>query len=249
VIVTRPELHAPLAERLAPRLDGRAGLELVDQTVDRIPSGCRVPEGRSRPLGTGHAVWCCAPLLHGPFAVINADDYYGQHAFGLLAAHFRDSENPAMVAYRLGATLSPHGPVNRGVCSVDGCGHLREVTEYTGIALRDAILTGTAPSGVPTRLPQDAVVSLNFWGLTPALLPDLERGLREFLATATMVDEYFLPHAVAAHLADHAATLAVLQSDDTWLGLTYPGDRPHVVAAIAALHAAGRYPSPVWTHK
>lgn len=248
VMVIRAELRTALTERLAPRIAGRATLDLVEQTIAAVPSGCRIPTGRSKPLGTGHALWCCRDLLRGPFAVINADDYYGRSAFGLLASHFRSDTSSAMVGYRLGATLSDQGGVNRGVCRVGEHGALEDVVEYTDIAIRAGQLAGTDPGGTRTPLAPDVVVSLNCWGLTPALLPDLEDGLKEFLAGAGERDEYFLPHAIAAHLARRRESLAVLPTDDVWLGLTYPGDRAPVAAAIAALHGTGAYPTPLWAN-
>ena len=246
VLVIRAALRETLERRLAPRLQGRAALHFVEQTPDKVPAGCPVPIGRGKPLGTGHALWCCAPLLHGPFAVINADDYYGAGVFRLLADHFHRSQHPAMVGYRLAATLSTHGSVNRGVCRVDDRGHLQDVTEFIDIDNRDGSLAGNAPGGERVPLTPDAVVSLNCWGLTPALLPDLEQGLREFLVRAGEKNEYFLPHAITQYLTAHGETLSVLPTDEVWLGLTYPDDRAQVVAAIAALHAAGIYPTPLW---
>jgi hypothetical protein len=247
VMVIRPALRESLEARLAPHLQGHAALHFVEQSVDKVPAGCSVPVDRSKPLGTGHALWCCAPLLRGPFAVINADDYYGRDAFHLLAAHFSANARPAMVGYRLDATLSSHGGVNRGVCRIDADGQLEDVTEVIDIAARDGVLTGTAPNGARTTLTPDAVVSLNCWGLQPDLLPDLEQGLREFLPHAGAKNEYFLPHAIAAHLAKRRQSLAVLPSRDAWMGLTYPDDRARVVNAIAALHADGVYPTPLWS--
>lgn len=249
VMVIRSELREALARRLAPHLAGRAELQFVEQSFDKVPAGCKVPTNRSKPLGTGHALWCCTPLLHGPFAVINADDYYGHDAFRLLAAHFRTSGDPAMVGYRLDQTLSTHGGVNRGVCRVDASGNLIDVHEYLAIA-RDPTgsVRGTAPDGSSEVLAADTVVSLNCWGLTPALLPDLDAGLRAFLATAGERDEYFLPHAITAHLATQRQPLAVLPTDETWLGLTYAADREHVASAVASWHAAGVYPTPLWQH-
>ena len=238
VMVIRASLRDTLQQRLAAHLHNHATLHFVEQTFDRVPEGFRIGAGRRKPLGTGHALWCCASLLRGPFAVINADDYYGREAFDLLANHFSQSTHPAMVGYRLDATLSSHGGVNRGVCRIDAKGHLETVTEFTGITARDGTLAGNAPDGTRTVLAPDAVVSLNCWGLLPGLLPDLEHGLREFLAHAGDKDEYFLPHAIGAHLAIHHETLAVLPTRDSWLGLTYPDDRTRVIAAIAALHAA-----------
>ncbi|HVU81950.1 MAG TPA: NTP transferase domain-containing protein [Rhodanobacteraceae bacterium] len=248
VVVIRGELREALHARLTSRLQGRATLHFVEQTLDKIPAGCDAPADRSKPLGTGHALWCCAPLLRGPFAVINADDYYGRDAFHLLATHFHDSTKPAMVGYRLDATLSSHGGVNRGVCRIDAEGQLANVTEVIDIAAHDGVLTGTAPGGARTTLAPDAVVSLNCWGLLPDLFPDLEEGLRDFLSHAGAKDEYFLPHAIATHLAKRHQSLAVLPSADAWMGLTYPDDRSRVVAAIAALHAQGAYPTPLWSH-
>jgi NDP-sugar pyrophosphorylase family protein len=219
----------------------------VAQNLDKVPEGCTAPVDRIKPLGTGHALWCCAPLLRGPFAVVNADDYYGHEAFHLLADHFRRAAQPAMVGYRLDATLSGHGGVNRGVCKVDAEGHLVTVTEFLDIALRDGSLTGRAPDGTRKPLTPETVVSLNCWGLLPDLLPGLERGLREFLVRAGTRDEYFLPHAIATHLAATGQELSVLPTRGDWLGLTYPDDRERVVAAIAALHAAGVYPTPLWS--
>lgn len=248
VMVIRGELREALRARLAPHLQDRATLHFVEQTPDKLPAGCDPPGDRSRPLGTGHALWCCAPLLRGPFAVINADDYYGRDAFRLLATHFRDRTTPAMVGYRLDATLSSHGGVNRGVCRVDAEGQLENVTEVVAIAARDGVLAGTAPDGTRVALAPDAVVSLNCWGLLPGLLPDLEEGLRAFLPHAGAKDEYFLPHAIAMHLSKHHQSLAVLPSVDAWMGLTYPDDRSRVVTAMAALHAQGVYPTPLWSH-
>lgn len=245
VMVIRAELRDSLQERLGPRV-GNARLHLVDQSPDQVPAGCEPSRGRRKPLGTGHALWCCAGLLHGPFAVINADDYYGRHAFRLLAEHFRRGYGPAMVGYRLGAALSEHGGVNRGVCRLGPDGFLEEVTEYTGIAMRAGRLTGTAPGGQREAIAPDRVVSLNCWGLLPELLPELEEGLRTFLADPGDSREYFLPEAISRHLARHGRKLAVLPTDDTWLGLTYPDDYPKVVAALAALHANGTYPTPLW---
>lgn len=246
ILVIRAELRAALDARLAPHLGGRAALRMVEQTFDRLPSGCTPPVARKKPLGTGHALWCCAEFLHGPYAVINADDYYGRAAFRLLADHFRCHANPAMVGYRLDATLSAHGGVNRGICRIDGAGHLQDVTEFLDIGSRAGQLAGTAPDGTRQPLAPDTVVSLNCWGLTPALLPDLEAGLREFLAHAGASDEYFLPHALTRHLAMRGQSLSVLTTRDAWLGLTYPADRAQVVTAIAALHAQGAYPTPLW---
>lgn len=247
VMVIRGELREVLEQRLAPRLLGRAELHFVEQTFSRIPADCKVPAGREKPLGTGHALWCCAPLLRGPFAVINADDYYGRDAFALLATHFHDHANPAMVGYRLDATLSPHGEVNRGVCRVDAAGCLIEVAEFTGISRRRGELRGTSPQGEERALAPDGPVSLNCWGLMPDLLASLDAGLRDFLGHADARDEYFLPHAIDSYLEATGQRLSVLQGASEWLGLTYPDDLVHAAKRLAAMHANGIYPSPLWS--
>ena len=247
VMVTRAPLREILLQRLTPHLRNRTALHFVEQRFEMVPEGCKVPAGRIKPLGTGHALWCCAPLLRGPFAVINADDYYGRQAFRLLADHFSRNAHPAMVGYRLDATLSSHGGVNRGVCRVDEEGRLQTIQEFTNIGARGNELAGNAPDGTRTQLASDDVVSLNCWGLLPDLVPGLEHGLRAYLTTAGDTDEYLLPHAIAAHLAARGEMLSVLPTRDNWLGLTYPEDRDPVVAAIAKLHAAAAYPTPLWS--
>lgn len=247
VLVIRSPLREVLSQRLAVHLRGRAELDLVEQGFDRIPAGCHVPAGREKPLGTGHALWCCAHLLQGPFAVVNADDYYGREAFRLLAGHFRHSRRPAMVGYRLDATLSSHGGVNRGICRVDANGHLADVSEFTDINANEGSLTGKGPDGARRHLAPETVVSLNCWGLLPDMLPSLDRGLRTFLERAGPKDEYFLPHAIASHLAARGESLSVLTTRDAWMGLTYPDDRIRAIDTLAALHRTGVYPTPLWS--
>jgi hypothetical protein len=133
------------------------------------------------------------------------------------------------------------------VCRVDADGQLETVTEIIDIGVRDGAPTGLGPDGIRRALAPDAVVSLNCWGLLPGLLPDLEDGLRVFLPHAGAKEEYFLPHAIAAHLAKHRQPLSVLHSGDAWLGLTYPDDRPRAAGTLAALHAEGVYPTPLWS--
>src|SRR6185312_10437024 len=222
VMVTRAPLREILLQRLTPHLRNRTALHFVEQRFEMVPEGCKVPAGRIKPLGTGHAL--C-----------------------LLADHFSRNAHPAMVGYRLDATLSSHGGVNRGVCRVDEEGRLQTIQEFTNIGARGNELAGNAPDGTRTQLASDDVVSLNCWGLLPDLVPGLEHGLRAYLTTAGDTDEYLLPHSIAAHLAARGEMLSVLPTRDNWLGLTYPEDRDPVVAAIAELHAAAAYPTPLWS--
>ncbi|GAA0713711.1 NTP transferase domain-containing protein [Dokdonella soli] len=246
VLVIRAELRGALAQRLAPHIGSRADIAFVEQTLSCVPAGCRPSAARRKPLGTGHALWCCRDVLDRPFAVINADDYYGAAAFSLLAGHFVRAHGPAMVGYRLGRTLSAHGGVNRGLCALDDRGDLAGIVEYTDIRVDAGRLGGLDVRNARQPLAAEAIVSLNCWGLLPDLLPTLETGLRDFLAGAGDDDEYFLPAAIDRYLAANGRRLRVLDSRDDWLGVTYPADADAVAARLAALHAVGRYPPHLW---
>lgn len=240
VAVTRAELRDELEHRLSARIGARAQLCCVLQRADDVPDGCAVPRGRTKPLGTGHALWCAREALDGAFAVVNADDYYGRDAYRRLAGHFRTHATPAMVGFRLDRTLSPHGGVNRGVCTVRADGSLDRVAEWTDIRERtDGGLDGVDPHGARQPLARTTIVSLNCWGLRPGFLPTLEAGLRDFLARAGLDDECYLPAAIDRHLAASGERLAVLGSDEDWLGLTYPEDRAAVAARLVRLRADG----------
>jgi hypothetical protein len=248
VLVIRAELRDALALRLTSHVDGCAELVFIEQAMHCVPSGCAVPSDRRKPLGTGHALWCSRAALDRPFAVINADDYYGASAFALLAGHFARAHGPAMVGYCLDRTLSAHGGVNRGICAVDENGNLAGIAEYTDIRNGEDGLSGLDAHRVRQPLSANTIVSLNCWGLLPDLLPTLEAGLRDFLSSAGADDEYFLPAAIDRYLAQGDGTVRVLGSDEDWLGVTYPADTEHVVARLAALHVDdGRYPPRLWS--
>lgn len=247
VMVVPPASASTLHARLAPRLQGRAQLRLVEQSPSCMPPGHRAPAAREKPLGTGHALWCCRDYLNAPFAVINADDYYGRDTFRLIAEHLYRGRGPAMAAFRLDRTLSSHGGVNRGICQVDASGCLLGVSEYTDIRRRDSTIHGTSPNSVRTELMPDSRVSLNCWGLLPDLWPSLEAGLAGFLPDAGADDEYYLPYAVDRYLAETRQPLSVLGSAEEWMGLTYPEDAAQVAARLARLHADGHYPARLWT--
>lgn len=240
VAVTRTELREELERRLAARVGARAELRCVLQRNDDVPNGCAAPHGRLKPLGTGHALWCARGALDTAFAVVNADDYYGRDAYRRLAGHFRAHATSAMVGFRLDRTLSPHGGVNRGICTTRADGSLDRVVEWTDIREgADGGLDGVDAHGVRRPLARETIVSLNCWGLRPEFLPTLERGLRDFLAHAGGGDEYYLPAAIDRHLAASGERLAVLESGEAWLGLTYPEDRAQVAARLASLRADG----------
>jgi dTDP-glucose pyrophosphorylase len=242
VFVIRREMLDLFRECVGTRYESEILVEYAFQEMEPLPGGRVSPPGRIKPWGTGHAVLAAAPLVRGPFAVINADDYYGSAGFSKLAV-FLSSAHPgeyAMVGYRLDRTLSEHGAVSRGICRVDDNGLLLEIKECPAIARRPATSRGgtdIVAEGNPALLLTGAEpTSMNFWGLMPDLFPKLERLFDEFLEEQgdDPGAEFYLPAAISSLISDGEATVQMLHSDDLWLGLTYPEDRARVVAALAA---------------
>ena len=225
------------------------------QELDALPEGFTVPEGRVKPFGTGHAVLCCRELIDAPFAVINADDYYGPHAFrqaydSLVRLRDDDQYRYMMVAYSLKNTLTENGYVARGVCETDPDGFLRNIVERTHIISSCDGPLFTEDGKTYHLLPPDSPVSMNMWGFTPSLLRELESRFPVFLRTALrenpLKGEFFLPFVVNELLSEGKATARVLKSEDRWWGVTYQEDKPQVKAALKALADQGLYPSPLW---
>jgi hypothetical protein len=251
VLVVREGREGEVREAVGERIARHVPLAYAVQG-DALPPGFAPPPGRGKPWGTGHATLAAAPLLDGPFAVINADDFYGAGSYRVLAEHLRQPrEGPvpefAIVGFPLATTLSPDGPVSRGVCAVDERGFLvsiREVLEIEGdrADARERTASGWRPIPGPTP------VSLNFWGFTPALLPALEDGFRRFLEqnAGSTKAEYFLPAAVQSLVDAGRARVRVLGGGGPWSGLTYPGDRPRLMALLESLTARGEYPWDLW---
>ena len=256
VFVIREEFAELFKTQVAAKYAGLIAVDYVFQSLAALPAGFSVPAGREKPWGTGHAVWCARAVLDGNFAVINADDFYGADSFAqlgkFLAAPVRaatgydpmSGHRPpptilaefAMVGFRLDRTLSEHGAVSRGVCTVQQ-GQLRGIVEQTGI-LASEVGAGQKYSGEET-------VSMNCWGFTPAVLAGLDVQFREFLKEkgAELKAEFYLPAAVAGMVARAEATVRVLPTTSTWFGVTYREDKPRVQAAIADLVARGLYPA------
>jgi hypothetical protein len=238
VFVIRREFEATFRSAVTAKYSGRIAVDLVHQAADDIPPGFGVPSGREKPWGTGHAVWCARDAVKGPFAVINADDFYGAAAFSRLGAFLSGAEGPrfAIVGFRLANTLSENGSVSRGVCRVKD-GFLASITEEREIARADV--------GPGRRFSGDEIVSMNFWGFTPAVFGGLGAGLGAFLSErgGDPKAEYFLPTAVSGLISAGGASVEVLSSEDSWFGVTYREDRPRVVAAIAELVKKGVYPA------
>jgi UTP-glucose-1-phosphate uridylyltransferase len=238
VFVVRRESEVAFRAAVTAKYSGRVAVDLVHQSLDELPQGFDLPAGREKPWGTGHAVWCARDAIKEPFAVINADDFYGAGSFAVLSAFLSNAHGTvfAIVGFRLAHTLSENGTVSRGVCAVQGS-RLSSITEEKAIARSDV--------GPARRFSGDEVVSMNFWGFTPAVFGGLETALRAFLSAsgADPSAEFYLPAAISGLIAKGGATVEVIPSADEWFGITYREDRPRVAAAIGALVAAGAYPA------
>ena len=226
------------------------------QDIQNIPEGFEVPEERVKPWGTAHAVLSCMEEVDGPFAVINADDYYGAEAFGLiydyLSTHQDDDKyRYAMVGYEVGKTVTDNGSVSRGVCEVNENQELLSVTERTRIEKREDGIAFTEDEGQSwTKLEADTTVSMNMWGFTNSILKEIKERfpafLEEGLKTNPLKCECYLPAVVSELLAEGKATVTVLKSHDQWHGVTYKEDKPVVVQAIQNLKDGGLYPEYLW---
>ena len=252
VFVIRPEMEDGFREFAAGRYGSRLDFTTAHQRLDRVPHGIVVPEGRVKPWGTAHAVLSAAEAVTGPFAVVNADDFYGAEAWQAMAEFLADGpEDTApplfgLTGYRIGETLSESGGVNRGVLRVGDDGMLASVEEVHDIVRRPAGLRGTV-AGRDRMVPDDALVSMNMWGFTPAVFPILERGFRRFHAEgATQRSEYLIPTVIREAITAGEARVRVLDPGSAWFGITYPADTAPVSNALRALVRTGEYPSPLF---
>ena len=250
--VIKHEIEDDFREKIGRRMERFFDVTYVFQQLDCLPAGYAVPEGRVKPWGTGHAVACLQGQVAGPFAVINADDFYGAAAYEVLYRFLakEQSENShAMVAFPLQNTLSPNGTVSRGICQVEN-GKLVTVTERTRIRREGEDAAFTEDGETWTPLAGSSPVSMNFWGFGPGMLGALNNRLPAFLDRALaenpLKGEYALPTVVDEEIRSGNATVEVLSSTDSWFGVTYPEDLPTVKEAIAALKKQGAYPQDLW---
>ena len=224
------------------------------QELHKLPEGYSVPEGRVKPFGTGHAVLCAGEQVgDAPFAVINADDYYGKAAYRTIFEALSKAEDPygyCMVGYELSKTVTDNGSVARGECSIDENGYLVKITERTQIEKYDGGIHYTEDGETWTDLPEDTIVSMNLMGLMPSFLKETRDRFPAFLDKALaenpLKGEYFLPSIVQQLLSEGKATMKVLTSPDKWYGVTYAADKPVVVAALKAMTEQGLYPDGLW---
>ena len=258
VIIIKEAIKKDFMDTVGARLQ-KAPMEIryAYQELDKLPEGYTVPEGRTKPWGTCHAVVCAREAIgSAPFAVINADDYYGKAAFreiyNYLSAHGDDDKyRYCMVGYELGKTVTDNGSVARGVCQVNEQGYLESVVERTKIEkCADGIRFTEDDGKTWTPLGDKTTVSMNMWGFTPSFAAESQARFPAFLDKALqenpMKGEYFLPSTVSALLAEGKATVKMLYSPDKWYGVTYAADKPVVVEALRTMTAQGLYPDGLW---
>ncbi len=259
IFIIKRELEKDFKERVGDKVSRYMEVEYVFQDIHNIPEGFCVPEGRVKPWGTGHAVLSCINSIQGPFAVINADDYYGQQAFKViydyLVSHPDDDKyRYAMVGYRVENTLTDFGYVSRGVCTTDDQGLLKGIHERTRIEKKGSGAAYTEDDGQTwTDIPKGSIVSMNIWGFNKSMLTELKNRFPAFLEEGLKNNpekcEYFLPNVVGELLDEGKATVKVLPCEDRWYGVTYREDKPIVVQAIEDMKNQGEYPRILWPQK
>lgn len=239
VLVIRKDIEEDFRASIGRRLESRMAVSYVFQETGA---------GRSKPWGTGHAVLAAESAVQRPFAVINADDFYGAAGYRALAKHFAGSTDYAMVGYPLKQTLSEFGTVSRGVCATDAAGRLRSITEITKIEKTGTGARYTDATGAACALTGEEIVSMNFWGFTPQVFAQLRTMFADFQAkhAGDPKAEFYLPTSISALNEQGAAQVALLQSSDAWFGITYREDLPASQAAIGSLIKQGKYPAPLW---
>jgi hypothetical protein len=256
VFIIRKDIEAAFRERIGRRIEKAADTAYVLQSLDQLPDGFSVPEGRTKPWGTGQAILACRGAVRTPFLAINADDYYGRTAFEAMAGHLgrrpaaRGVPDFAMVGYRLENTLSEHGTVGRGVCEATPDGYLVGIRELLKIKRFPEGIRHTEDGLNWTPLDPASWTSMNFWGFTPALFGELEGRFPAFLrrnAANILKAEFLIPEVVGELLREGRARVRVLPTRERWFGVTYPEDRPVFRSAILELVEAGVYPRELWT--
>ena len=253
IFIIRRENDAAFRAAIGDRLSHLMEVKYAYQELSDLPAPFTVPEGRTKPFGTGQAVLSARELIDGPFAVINADDYYGPEAFRVMYDYLSthpdtDKYQYCMVGYQLKNTVTQNGSVSRGVCVADPEGMLESVTERTKITQEGGVIHFTEDEGKSwTELPGDTPVSMGLWGFTVSFLPEAQNRfvsfLEENLDKNPLKCEYFLPSIVSSLIDEGKAQVRMLHSADKWYGVTYKEDKPEVVAAIARMTAEGLYPA------
>ena len=257
IFVIRREFEEDFRRVVIARYEKSVEVGIVYQDIDDLPMGEKRPSHREKPWGTGHAIWCARDAIKEPFLAVNADDFYGPEAFSIMSAFLSGEEGFgcdqfATVAYPLRNTLSEHGAVSRGICSMKNNLNLRTVNECSGIRRSPArMLEGVDTSGKRMEFSGTEPVSMNFWGFNRRVFPLLSQLFSEFLRNGGLSDpksEFYIPSAVTAMIKDHGVTVQMLESVGRWFGVTYREDREAVAATLAQLVNQGHYKTPLWKH-
>ena len=252
VFVIRKSFEADFTAKIATKYTAIIPVEIVFQELDSLPEGFKLPADRERPWGTNHAVMMAKEVIHEPFAVINADDFYGRDSFRVLADYLRQmegtSDNYCMVGYRLANTLSESGSVSRGVCQTNDDAFLTTVIERSNIVREGEMVVYKDAHGTAIELPENAPVSMNMWGFTPDYFTHSDELFTTFLEENLHNSraEFFIPTVVNQLIESKTSRVYVLDTSSKWFGVTYAEDRPQVVAKLQALVAEGVYPSPLF---
>ena len=255
VFIIKKENEADFKRAVGNRIEKQMETAYVFQDLYNIPGGFEVPAGRVKPWGTGHAILSCAGVVDGPFAVINADDYYGREAFQVVYDYLVSNEDDekyrfAMVGYQVENTLTENGYVARGVCGTNERGELSSITERTHIERRGKDIVFVEEGQEPELIPEGTLVSMNLWGFSCGILDELKLRFPAFLNRALrenpMKGEFFIPTVVSSLIEEGKAAVQVLHSRDRWFGVTYKEDKAAVVAAIRSLKEQGLYPERLW---
>jgi UTP-glucose-1-phosphate uridylyltransferase len=253
VFIIRPDFEKDFRERIAAKFAGRIEVGFAFQTIDQLPAGFSVPAGREKPWGTTHAILCARQAVDTPFAVINADDFYGQDSYAVLGRHLQGldvgSTAYSMVGFTLKHTLSEHGTVARGVCKTDASGKLTDIQELTKIAKLPVGAVHCGEDGTTVSLTGEEPVSMNMWGFTPAIFPQLAADFDAFLRAkgTEMKSEAYIPMSVGNLIRSGQASCQVLRTDSAWFGVTYREDKPIVQESILRQVQSGAYPASLWS--
>lgn len=252
VFVINRKIEKDFKEVFEPKLAGRIETAYAIQEIDKLPEGFTCPKDRLKPWGTAHAILAAKDLVKEPFAVINADDFYGAQSYATLKGFFDKTSSGklqfCMVGYHLNKTITDHGYVSRGVCEIDQESNLIEVNERTSIQRKEGKIKYLSEDEQWNDLSENDIVSMNFWGFTPELFEHLEKGFSEFLKENILKEksEYYIPTIVTELIQDQIADFKVLESKDQWFGVTFKEDRDMVVSSINKLVEDGVYPQKLW---
>jgi UTP-glucose-1-phosphate uridylyltransferase len=254
VFVIRRDIAADFQSSILARLADVIPITIVFQDLSDLPAGCLMPSNRTKPWGTAHAVLCAQSAIATPFAIVNADDFYGADAYRVMAAYLAERSNGeanfAMVGYALKNTVSEFGSVSRGLCQVDDQDWLTSVVEHTKIESTPTGIVSHLPAGGLLACSGDETVSMNLFGFTPKLFDHLETLFKQFLndSASDPKAEFYVPGVVNQLIQTQTARLKVLKSVASWFGITYKQDLPSTVDSIRRLVAAGEYPERLWKH-